>query len=101
MAAGLGAWHLLSRRFTLVVGIATGLIALVDIHAELSAQTILPSQVTPQTLRPSGTGGGALYPPDTEDLQVLPNSKIKSKKQLHNSPRPTDRTLEKKRSPGT
>ena len=65
----------------LAIAIAAALLALVDIPAELSAQTILPSQVTPPTLRPPAASGGVITSPGTEDfLKVLPSPEKKKKK---------------------
>jgi hypothetical protein len=65
----------------LASGCAAALLALVDIPAELSAQTILPSQVTPPTLRPPAASGGVITSPGTEDfLKVLPSPEKKKKK---------------------
>jgi len=63
----------------LVSGCAVALLFSVDIiiPAELRAQTVFPSQVTPPTLRPPAAGGGTMTAPGTEDLRVLPDTGTK------------------------
>jgi hypothetical protein len=65
----------------LVSGCAVALLFSVDIiiPADLSAQTILPSQVTPPTLRPPAAGRGLLTAPGAEDLRVLPDTGTKKR----------------------
>jgi hypothetical protein len=62
------------------IGCAAVLLVLVGIPADLSAQTVFPSQVTPPTLRPPAAGSGVLTAPGAEDLRVLPGIGTKKKR---------------------
>lgn len=56
------------------------LFALIGAASDLNAQTVFPSQVTPQTLRPPAPSG--------DNLEVLDNSKVEPKKKKPKAPKP-------------
>ena len=71
------------RRFAYVCGLAV--VVLVSIPVELNAEAVLPSQVTPQTLRPPTAGARSLGGYGADDSEVLPRRQHAPKKKSSKS----------------
>lgn len=79
-----------AARIRLASGIVATIVAsttFIGSGQELRAQTILPSQVTPPTFRPSGPTDG-IYTREPDDLR--PGPQLKPKKRRPDIPRPPE-----------
>jgi hypothetical protein len=66
------------KKYLRVAVAAFAFVALTNLPTELSAQTVMPSQVTPPTLRPPTATERSLGAHGTEDLEVLPDKRGKA-----------------------